>query len=86
MINLLKKLPKQLGRDRLFREASDILENSVGIKLSETESVDQRFDQEFEKLWQGNSEESVWNRTNYIADASIAINKINFLLLTIQDQ
>ena len=76
------EVAKALGRDRLFRDASDLLKMKLGVTLKETEALDARFDNVFEQLWAGEDEEATWNRDNYRADALAAINKINLLLLT----
>jgi hypothetical protein len=78
----VEQVAKALGRERLYRDASDLLESTMGIKLHETDSLDARFDREFEMLWASNDEEAIWNRESYKADALVAINKINLLLLT----
>lgn len=82
----IETVAKAIGRDRLFREASDLLETVVGIKLPESTAIEDRFDREFEFLWTSSDEESVWNREGYRADAIAAINKINLLLLTLPVQ
>ncbi len=82
----IETIAKAIGRDRLFREASDLLETVVGIKLPESTDIEDRFDREFEFLWTSSDEESVWNREGYRADAIAAINKINLLLLTLPVQ
>ena len=73
---------KAIGREKLFREANALLQDAVGLKLPDSEAVDERFDREFERLWAGNSVDCEWNRTSCRADALAAINKINLLLLT----
>jgi hypothetical protein len=78
----VEEVAKALGRDRLFRDASDLMKSKLGVTLKETESLDARFDGVFEQLWAGDDEEAEWNRENYKADALTAINKINLLLLT----
>jgi len=78
----VEEVAKALGRDRLFRDASELLESTLGIPLKESDSLDERFDREFEKLWAGADEDAEWNRQSYKADALTAINKINLLLLT----
>lgn len=79
----VEQVAKAIGRDRLYRDAADILQQTLGIKLADTDNIDNRFDREFERLWEGTDEESVWNRENFEADAIAAINKINLLLLTL---
>ena len=78
----VEEVAKALGRDRLFRDAADMLKTNVGITLQETEALDARFDGMFEQLWAGDDEEAEWNRESYKADALAVINKINLLLLT----
>ena len=78
----VEEVAKALGRDRLFRDAADMLKTNVGITLQETEALDARFDGVFEQLWAGDDEEAEWNRESYKADTLAVINKINLLLLT----
>lgn len=78
----VENVAKAIGRDRLFREAADLLETAIGVKLPDSDAIDARFDSEFEYLWHAKDDECVWNRESYRADAVVAINKINLLLLT----
>ena len=78
----VEQVAKSIARDRLHREAVELVKNAIGIDLPDTPDLDRRFDREFEILWAGDEEESAWNRVNYTADAITAINKINLLLLT----
>lgn len=78
----IEQVAKAVGKDRLFREASALLENTIGVNISQAGISEDRFTHEFEKLWAGTDEECKWNREEYRADARAAINKINFLLLT----
>ncbi len=78
----IEQVAKAIGRDRLHRDASDLLESALGIKLTNTDNIEARFDKEFERLWYSTDDESVWNRESYEADAIAAINRINLLLLT----
>ena len=80
--SFVEEVAKALGRDRLFRDASALLQLQLGITLKETDTLDARFDSAFEQLWAAVDEDAEWNRDNYRADAIVAINKINFLLLT----
>lgn len=78
----VEQVAKAIARDRLHREAVELVKNAIGITLPDTPDLDRRFDREFESLWIGEEEECVWNRENYTIDAITAINKINLLLLT----
>ena len=80
--SFVEEVAKALGRDRLFRDASALLHSKLGISLKESERLDARFDSMFDTLWESDDEEAEWNKENYRADALIAINKINLLLLT----
>lgn len=77
----VENVAKAISRDRLFREAVTLLQ-TVGVTLSESDALEDRFDAEFEYIWNAQDEECVWNRADYVADAIAAINKINLLLLT----
>ena len=81
-INFIEQVAKAIGRERMHRDAVDLLEKSIGLTLPDTPDLDRRFDKEFEYLWTSSNEDCVWNRENYMADATTAINKINLLLLT----
>jgi hypothetical protein len=78
----VEQIAKAIARDRLHREATELLQNATGITLPDTQELNDRFDHEFEIIWQGKDDECVWNRENYRTDAITAINKINLLLLT----
>jgi hypothetical protein len=75
----VESIAKAIGRDRLYREALDIL-NLAGVNM--VEELDARFDNEFEYMWNLEDEDCVWTRAGCIADAKVAISKINLLLLT----
>jgi hypothetical protein len=81
----VEEVAKAIGRDQLRRDAELLLEAAIGIKLPETDALDARFDLEFEILWNGKDEESLWNREVYTSNAIAAINKINLLLLTMPE-
>lgn len=74
-------IAKEIGKDRLYRDAASLIETQLGIDIKDV-GISKRFDIEFERLWNGKDEESVWTRESYIADATTAINKINLMLLT----
>lgn len=78
----IEHVAKAVGKDRLHREAAEILQAATGLDINNAPSLDAKFDREFERLWQSDEEECVWNRENYRADAIAAINQINLLLLT----
>lgn len=73
---------KSIARDRLHREAVELIKDAADITLPDTPELDARFDREFESLWIDDNEDCVWSRENYTIDAITAINKINLLLLT----
>lgn len=77
----VESVARAIGRDRLFREAAELL-NTVGVVLPDSDALESKFDAEFEYLWNLDEEECVWNKESYRADALVAINKINLLLLT----
>ncbi len=78
----VEHVAKAVGKDRLHREAAEILQSAVGLNINDAPALDAKFDREFERLWKSDDEECKWNRENYRADALAAINQINFLLLT----
>lgn len=80
----IEEIAKAIGRERLYRDAADLLLNTLGINMKVDDPVlEKKFDKEFEILWAGKDDECIWNRENYIADARVAVNKINLLLLTL---
>lgn len=79
--DFVERIARAIGRDRLFRDASDLMKISTGVGLDES-ADSEIFDREFELLWHDPSEVSVWNVEGYRADALAAIRKINLLLLT----
>lgn len=80
--NFVEQVAKAIGREKMYRDAVDLVEKSIGIRLPDTPDLDRRFDTEFEFLWNSPNEDCVWNKESCIADAVSAINKINLLLLT----
>ena len=46
----VEKIAMAMGRDRLYREASELMETAIGIKLEDINDVDNRFDAEFDLL------------------------------------
>lgn len=78
----IEQVAKAVGRARMFRDASALVEKSIGIRLDASPDAMESFDLEFDELWLATDFESEWNRKECIADAQAAINKINFLLLT----
>lgn len=78
----IEEIARAVGKDRLIREANDLLKSVTGVNMKEAGITDQRFDREFEKLWNSDDDESIWNRQEYMADARAAVNRINLLLLT----
>jgi hypothetical protein len=77
------QVARSMARDRFQREALEVAMAVLGVRIQETDELDARFDKEFDLLWNGKDEESVWNRESYRSDAVAAINKINMLLLTV---
>jgi hypothetical protein len=78
--DFVESIAKSIGRERLFREASEVL-NQVGVILPSSDELESKFDVEFEHLWNHGDDACVWNKESYCADALAAINKINLLLL-----
>ena len=78
----IEHIAKSIGRDRMFREASELLQSTMGIRLPDNDDINDRFDREFNILWDSTEEECVQNKGNYIKDAILVINKINLFLLT----
>jgi len=78
----IEHVAKAVGKDRLHREAAEILQEAAGLDINATPALDAKFDREFDRLWKSDEEECVWNREHYRADARAAVNHINFLLLT----
>lgn len=80
----VESVAKAIGKDRLYRDATNFLMSTLGIAIKDSDTLERRIDIEFEKLWASNDAESVWNKENFKADALIAINKINLALLTME--
>lgn len=78
----VETIAKTLCRERLYRDAVIVAETILNRPLGNLPDIDTKFDKEFEFLWNSKDEESQWNRESYRADALVAINKINLLLLT----
>lgn len=81
--HFVELVAKAIAHSRLLREANDLLKSTIGVDVAQTGITEDRFTAEFDKLWTGTDDECTWNREEYTADAKTAINKINFLLLTL---
>ncbi len=79
---LIEVIAKSIMRDRLFREASELISSAIGVKLPDTEEINERFTQEFENVWNAVGVEAEQCREDYRIDAQNAINSINLYLLT----
>jgi len=78
----IEEIARAISRDRLFREAADLLQSATGHRLDESPNIDKEFGREFDRLWSSKDEIGELNRESYRADARVAINRINLLLLT----
>ena len=72
---------KAIARDRMYREASDALEDMIGIRIESVDRLDQGFDPVFETVWNGNKPFNIEQRESYRQDARAAISAINLKLL-----
>jgi hypothetical protein len=77
----VEEVAKAIGRTRMRREAVEMLE-LAGIAINETDELTERFDAEFDYLWDGNNDDAAWCQATYKEAAIAVINKINLLLLT----
>ena len=77
----VEEVAKSIGRTRMRREAVEMLE-LAGIAINETDELTERFDAEFDYLWDGNDADAAWCQATYKEAAIAVINKINLLLLT----
>lgn len=80
--DFVEAVAKSIARDRMYREASDALEEMVGIRIEAVDRLNNSFDPVFERVWQGTSELDNEQRESYMADARAAISAINLKLLT----
>lgn len=78
----VEEVAKAISKDFLYRDASSLIQSSLGINISQIKHLEDRFDKEFEMLWSSPDEESIAIREGYRQTAITAINKINLLLLT----
>jgi hypothetical protein len=81
----IEQVAKAIARERLYRESTELLKQTIGLTLPDNPALDQRFDQEFELLWDSTDADGEWERESYNNDARAAINKINLLLLTMPE-
>lgn len=81
----IDSVAKSIMRERLFHEAAELINSAVGIKLPDTSEINERFNQEFERLWTASDEDAEAHRESYRVDARNAINSINLYLLTMPD-
>lgn len=78
----VEQIAMSIARERMYREASDVLEDVVGVRIEDVSIMDQSFDAVFHKIWNGTSELDYNQRDSYRADARAAISAINLKMLT----
>ncbi len=78
----VEKIAMAIAKDRMRRDASNLLEDLTGMRLPEDVLTDQTIDRVFDTLWNGNSQKDIRNRKDYREDALAAIRAINLNLLT----
>lgn len=77
----IETVARAIARNRLHQDASDSMQNALGISFDMSEKLEETFDGIFERLWAGNSENDLKQKANYRADAVAAINAINLKLI-----
>lgn len=78
----VEEVAKAIAKDRLHRDASHALEEMIGIKIQDTEVLENSFERVFNILWNGSTPVDIKNREEYRADARAAISAINLKILT----
>ena len=73
---------KSIARNRLYREASTVIQESFGVPTDSITNLSDSIDKIFEKLWVGISEHDEHERNLYREDARAVISAINLKLLT----
>lgn len=79
--DFVDSIAKAIARDRMYREASDALEDLIGIRIESVDRLDRGFDPVFETVWNGNKPIDIEQREAYRLDARAAIAAINLKLL-----
>jgi hypothetical protein len=78
----IEGVAKAIARNRMHRDASDALEDMIGIGLDDLDRLELTFDRIFERLWSGSSPHDEQQKDQYRSDAKAAIAAINLKLLT----
>lgn len=77
----VEAVARSIAKDRLFREASVVLDDMIGVKL-DASPLESAFDRVFDMMWSGTTEVDERQKAGYRNDARAAISAINLKLLT----
>jgi hypothetical protein len=78
----VESIAKTIARNRMHSDASNAMEEMIGIPLEESNSLESTFDEIFNNLWSGTSPTDARQRGLYRSDALAAIRAINLKLIT----
>lgn len=78
----VEHLAKTIARNRMSAEASDTIEQWIGIPIEQSELLETAFNAVFEELWTGGTELDERQRDLYRGDALAVIRAINLKLTT----
>lgn len=78
----VETVARAIAHGRLFRDASNVVEQAMGVEVSKSEQIETAFDRIFEALWAGTTPTDLRNKDEYRQDARAAIAAINLKMLT----
>lgn len=77
----IEMVAKAIAKNRLYEDATGVIQEITGRKFSEGHVPNQPFDLIFEQLWAGNSPHDELQKSMYRSDARAAISAINLKIL-----
>jgi hypothetical protein len=80
--DFVEVVARAIAKNRLYRDASNALENMIGVNLEASEKLEDTFTQIFDRLWAGTNADDESQKSVYREDAKVAIAAINLKLLT----
>lgn len=78
----VESIAKTIARNRMHSDASNAMEEMIGMPLETSDSLENTFDEIFNNLWSGTGATDARQRDLYKSDALAAIRAINLKLIT----
>jgi hypothetical protein len=73
---------RAIARNRIHIDASDAMEQMIGVPLAAAPQLESSLDRIFEELWAGKTDTDERQRSTYRSDALAAIRALNLKLIT----